>query len=324
MLLSVAAVIAGLIFLVWGAERTVMGASGLARNFGVSPLIIGLTIVGFGTSAPEMLVAGVASSDGNPGLAIGNALGSNITNIALVLGVTAMVTALSVSSNVVRREIPVLLAVSLLAFWLMSDGELSFVDGAVLIIGMFVMIGLVVRMGISAANAGDPVEAEFSDEIPEGMATGTAVFWALFGIIVLLASSKALVWGAVNIAQAFGVSDLIIGLTIVAIGTSLPELMASVMSALKKEHDMAIGNIIGSNMFNILGVMALPGLIAPGIFDADVLARDFPWMIGLTLALFLVAYGFRGPGKVTRWEGALLLIAYVVYMVILYRSAMAA
>ncbi len=323
MLLSVAAVVAGLIFLVWGAERTVMGASGLARNFGISPLIIGLTIVGFGTSAPEMLVAGVASSDGNPGLAIGNALGSNITNIALVLGVTAMVTALSVSSNVVRREIPVLLAVSLLAFWLMSDGELSFADGATLLIGMFVMIGLVVRMGINASNSGDPVEAEFSDEIPEGMDTRKAIFWAVFGIIVLLASSKALVWGAVNIAVAFGVSDLIIGLTIVAIGTSLPELMASVMSALKKEHDMAIGNIIGSNMFNILGVMALPGLIAPGMFDADVLSRDFPWMIGLTLALFLVAYGFRGPGKVTRWEGALLLIAYVVYMVVLYRSAVA-
>lgn len=320
MLLSVAAVIAGFVLLVWGAERCVMGASATARNFGVSPLIIGLTIVGFGTSAPEMLVAGVAASDGNPGLAIGNALGSNITNIALVLGVTAMVAALTVASETVRREIPILLAVSLLAFWLMSDGVLGFWDGVLLIGGMLVMIVLVVMLGIKSANTGDPVEAEYEGEIPEGMPMGKALFWTVFGIAVLLGSSKILVWGAVNIAEAFGVSDLVIGLTIVAIGTSMPELMASIMSALKHEHDLAIGNIIGSNMFNLLGVMALPGLIAPGAFDADVLSRDFPWMIGLTLALFVMAYGFRGPGKINRWEGAILLIAYVGYMGWLYQS----
>lgn len=297
-----------------------MGASATARNFGVSPLIIGLTIVGFGTSAPEMLVAGVAASDGNPGLAIGNALGSNITNIALVLGVTAMVAALTVASETVRREIPILLAVSLLAFWLMSDGVLGFWDGVLLIGGMLVMIVLVVMLGIKSANTGDPVEAEYEGEIPEGMPMGKALFWTVFGIAVLLGSSKILVWGAVNIAEAFGVSDLVIGLTIVAIGTSMPELMASIMSALKHEHDLAIGNIIGSNMFNLLGVMALPGLIAPGAFDADVLSRDFPWMIGLTLALFVMAYGFRGPGKINRWEGAILLIAYVGYMGWLYQS----
>ncbi len=324
MLLSVAAVIAGFIFLVWGAERCVMGASATARNFGVSPLIIGLTIVGFGTSAPEMLVAGVASSEGNPGLAIGNALGSNITNIALVLGVTALVTTLTVGSNVVRREIPILLAVSLFAFWLMSDGVLSFIDGLLLIGGMLTMIALVVRLGIKSSNGEDPVESEFEEEIPADMPMGKAVFWTVLGIVVLLASSKMLVWGAVNIAQAFGVSDLIIGLTIVAIGTSMPELMASVMSALKNEHDLAIGNIIGSNMFNLLGVLALPGLIAPGAFDPQVLSRDLPWMVGLTLALFVMAYGFRGPGKITRWEGGVLLLAYCGYMVWLYQSAMGA
>ncbi len=324
MLLSVVAVIAGFIFLVWGAERCVMGASATARNFGVSPLIIGLTIVGFGTSAPEMLVAGVASAEGNPGLAIGNAVGSNITNIALVLGTTALVTALTVGSETVRREIPILLAVSLLALWLMSDGVLGFWDGVILIGGMVTMITLVVFLGVRSADSGDPVEAEFAEEIPEDMPLGRAIFWTVAGIAVLLLSSKALVWGAVNIAQAFGVSDLVIGLTIVAIGTSMPELMASVMSALKKEDDLAIGNIIGSNMFNLLGVMALPGLIAPGPFDPDVLSRDLPWMIALTLALFLMAYGFKGPGRITRWEGAVLLIAYVGYMVWLYRSAVAA
>ncbi len=323
MLLSVAAVIAGFVFLVWGAERCVMGASATARNFGVSPMIIGLTIVGFGTSAPEMLVAGVAASDGNPGLAIGNALGSNITNIALVLGATAVVAALTVASDTVRREIPILLAVCLFAYWLMSDGVLGFWDGLLLMGGMIVMIVLVVMLGMKSAKD-DPAEAEFDEEIPEGMPMAKAIFWTVFGIIVLLASSKILVWGAVNIAQEFGVSDLIIGLTIVAIGTSMPELMASIMSALKNEHDLAIGNIIGSNMFNLLGVMALPGLIAPGAFDADVLNRDFPWMIGLTLALFVMAYGFRGPGKINRWEGLVLLSAYVGYMVWLYQSAVAA
>ena len=324
MLLSVAAVIAGFIFLVWGAERCVMGASATARNFGVSPLIIGLTIVGFGTSAPEMLVSGVASSEGNPGLAIGNALGSNITNIALVLGATAVVASLTVASGTVRREIPILLAVCLLAYWLMSDGVLGFWDGLLLIIGMVTMIILVVVLGMRSSSTGDPVEAEFDEEIPEDMPMGRALLWTVVGIVVLLASSKALVWGAVNIAQAFGISDLVIGLTIVAIGTSMPELMASVMSALKGEPDLAMGNVIGSNMFNLLGVMALPGLIAPGPFSADVMARDFPWMIALTLALFIMAYGFRGPGKITRGEGVVLLIAYAVYMFWIYRTAVAA
>jgi len=322
MLLSVTAVIAGFLFLVWGAERCVVGAAATARNLGVAPLIIGLTIVSFGTSAPEMLIAGIASLDGNPGLAIGNALGSNIANIGLVLGLTALVAALTVGSDIVRREIPILVAVSLLAFWLMSDGVLGFWDGVFLMVGLVVMIYLVVSLGLKSSGQADPA-AEFESEISKDMATGKALFWLFLGIIVLLASSKALVWGAVNIAQHFGVSDLVIGLTIVAIGTSMPELMASVMGALKKEHDIAIGNIIGSNMFNLLGVLALPGLIAPGAFDSAVLSRDFPWMIALTLVLFMMAYGFRGPGRITRWKGVLLLIAYVGYMGWLYSSAVA-
>jgi len=323
MLLSVVAVIAGFVFLVWGADRCVIGASATARNFGISPLIIGLTIISFGTSAPEMLIAGIAALDGNPGLAIGNALGSNIANIGLVLGVTALLAALTVGSDIMRREIPILLAVSLLAFWLMSDGVLGFWDGVVLMAGLVLMIYLVVSLGRKSDGQADSAAAEFEGEIPKDMPTNKALFWLFFGVIVLLVSSKVLVWGAVNIAKDFGVSDLMIGLTIVAVGTSMPELMASVMAALKKEHDIAIGNIIGSNMFNLLGVMALPGLIAPGVFDAAVLSRDFPWMIGLTLLLFVMAYGFRAPGRITRWEGAILLTAYVGYMVWLYLSAVA-
>ena len=321
MLLSVLAIIGGFIFLVWGADRCVMGASATARNFGISPLIIGLTIVGFGTSAPEMLVSGMAAWDGNTGISIGNAIGSNITNIALVLGVTALVAPLTVKSETLRREFPVLLAVSLLALMLMIDGELSRFDGIVLLVGMGVMIYLIVSIGIKSRDTSDPMEQEYSDELPPPMSTGKAVFWLVLGIIVLLASSRLLVWGAVNIAQAFGVSDLIIGLTIIAIGTSMPELMASVVSAMKKEHDIALGNVIGSNMFNLLGVMGLPGLIHPGGFDGAVLSRDFPVMIVLTLALFIMCYGFRGPGRLNRIEGAVLLSAFVGYMVWLYMSA---
>jgi cation:H+ antiporter len=322
MLESIVAVIAGFLLLAWGADRMVLGASATARNFGVSPMIIGLTIVGFGTSAPEMLVSGVAAWEGNTGLSIGNALGSNITNIALVLGVTALVVPLSVHSDTVRREIPILLAVSLLAYILVSDGVLGQLDGLLLLAGLVLMIVMVVSLGKKSA-ASDPLEGEFAGEMPAVMSTGKALFWLLLGIVVLLIASRLLVWGAVNIAHSFGVSDLVIGLTIVAIGTSMPELMASVMSALKNEHDIAIGNVIGSNMFNLLGVLSLPGLISPGGFLPEVLARDFPWMIGLTLAFFVMAYGFRGHGKLNRIEGAILVAAFCGYMVTLYFSATA-
>jgi len=322
MLESIVAVIAGFLLLAWGADRMVMGASATARNFGVSPLIIGLTIVGFGTSAPEMLVSGVAAWEGNTGLSIGNALGSNITNIALVLGVTALVVPLTVHSDTVRREIPILLVVSLLAYVLVVDSELGRLDGVLLLAGLTFMIVMMVSLGKKSAVS-DPLEAEFEDEMPEAMSTGKALFWLLLGIVVLLLASRLLVWGAVNIAHSFGVSDLVIGLTIVAIGTSMPELMASVVSALKNEHDIAIGNVIGSNMFNLLGVLALPGLISPGGFLPEVLTRDFPWMIALTLAFFVMAYGFRGHGKINRIEGGILLAAYCGYMIMLYFSATA-
>jgi len=322
MLLSSVAVVAGFILLVWGADRFVLGASATARNFGVSPLIVGLTIVGFGTSAPEMLVSGVAAYQGNPGISIGNALGSNITNIALVLGITALVVPLTVHSAIIKRELPILLLVMVLAVLLMVDGDLGRVDGFLLLLGMCLMIFWVVRLGLRERNTTDLMSSEFDAEMPAEMTTLRATVWLVIGMVVLFASSQILVWGAVNIARAFGVSDLIIGLTIIAIGTSLPELAASVMSALKNEHEMALGNIIGSNMFNILGVMALPGLIYPAAIPEGVLARDYPVMIGLTIALLLMAYGFRGrDGKINRFEGGLLLVAYIGYMYLLYRAS---
>ena len=317
LLLSYFAVILGFVFLVWGADRFVHGAAATARNLGVSPMIIGLTIVGIGTSAPEILVSAMAAWQGNPALGIGNAIGSNIANIALVLGTTALVTPLAVKSETLRREYPIMFSIMLLALVLLLDGELSRLDGWILLAGLGLMILWMVQQGLRRDH--DPMEDEFEQEIPR-ISTPIAIFWLGLGLVLLLGSSRALVWGAVNIAQAMGISDLVIGLTVVAIGTSLPELAASVMSALRKEPDIAIGNVIGSNMFNLLAVLGLPGVIKPHVLEPEVLSRDFPTMIGLSIALFAMAYGFKGDGRLNRWEGLLLLLAYFGYLGWLYLS----
>ena len=317
LLLSSSAVILGFVFLVWGADRFVHGAAATARNLGVSPMIIGLTIVGIGTSAPEILVSAMAAWQGNPALGVGNALGSNITNIALVLGTTALITPLMVKSETLRREYPVMFSIMLLALMLLIDGEMSRLDGLILMVGLGRMILWMVRLGLRRDH--DPMEDEYEREIPR-VSTPKALLWLAFGLVLLLASSRALVWGAVNIAHAMGISDLIIGLTVVAVGTSLPELAASVISALRKEPDIAIGNVIGSNMFNLLAVLGLPGVIMPHVLEPEVLSRDFPYMIGLSIALFAMAYGFKGDGRLNRWEGLLLLLAYFAYLGWLYYS----
>jgi len=314
---NVLIIIAGFVILLWGADRFVMGAAALARNMGISPLVIGLTIVGFGTSAPEILISTVSAIDGNPGLAIGNAIGSNITNIALVLGFTAMLIPLSVKSETLKREYPILLATTLGSLVLVMDGHLGIMDGIILITGMFILIYTVTTLGLRSRKS-DPIAQEYEDEIPKNIKTGKAIFWFIAGLLLLLLGSKLLVNGAVSIAIAFNVNDVIIGLTIVAIGTSLPELAASVMSAYKDEHDIAIGNIIGSNMFNLLAVLGLPGLIRPGAIPTGILERDFPVMIGLTLLLFAMSYGFRGPGKINRIEGAMLFSAFIAYQIYIY------
>jgi len=311
MLLSILAVLAGFGLLIWGADRFVMGAAALARNLGVSTLLIGLTIVGFGTSAPEMLVAATASLDGSPVLAVGNALGSNIANIALILGITALVAPLTLHSQSLRREYPLLLAATLLGSALLLDGELSRSDGFILLIGLVVALLLVIRIGLARGPV-DPLGAEIAAEIPSQMPTAVASGWFALGLAVLLGGSKLLVWGAVDIALDLGVSELVIGLTIVAIGTSLPELAASVASALKGEDDIAIGNVIGSNLYNLLGVLCLPGLLAPTIVDDSLLTRDLPMMLGLTLALPLLA--LLGKNRLGRWAGLLLTLSFAAYL----------
>lgn len=316
-LLSIAAVLGGFTLLVYGADRFVHGAAAMANNLGVSPLIIGLTVVGIGTSAPEILVSSMAAFQGNPALGVGNAVGSNIANIALVLGVTAIIAPLMVRSETLRREYPLMFAVMLVAYFLLIDGVLGFWDGIILVGGMFAVIGWMISVGLRPDH--DPLEAEFESEIPT-LSTGMSIFWLILGMALLLGSSRMLVWGSINIAQALGISDLVIGLTVVAIGTSLPELAASIVSALRREHDIAIGNIIGSNMFNLLAVLGLPGIIHPGPIDNDVITRDFPVMIGLSIAMFIMAYGIKRQGRINRFEGGLLLAAYIAYMVTLYYS----
>lgn len=313
MMMAWLAVLGGFALLVWSAERFVMGASAMARNLGVAPLVIGMTIMGFGTSAPEMLVAAMAAANGNPAMGIGNALGSNIANIGLVIGATALIMPMAVESRILKREYPALFVITLLAGILLLDDELGRVDGAILAGASLLLVLWLIRVSKHPRDT-DPLETEFEIEIPAGLSMLHAAIWTLVGLIFLVLSSRILVWGAVEIAQDLGISDLVIGLTIIAVGTSLPELAASVMSALKKEHDMAIGNIIGSNMFNLLAVMALPGLIHPSELAPEVLHRDYPVVLALTIALFIMAYGFRGPGRVNRIEGGLLLAAFAAYM----------
>ncbi|MBL4775925.1 MAG: calcium/sodium antiporter [Mariprofundus sp.] len=317
MLLAATALVIGVALLVWGADRFVDGAASVARNMRVPPMVIGLTIVSIGTSLPEMIVAAMAAFDGNRDLGIGNVLGSNIANIGLVLGVTALIVPLTVKSLTLRREMPVLFLVTALAFALMADGELSFNDG--LILAGLLLLLLVWMTVIGLKDRHDPLIEEFTGAIPE-MSMRASVVWFVIGLVVLMLSSRMVVWGAVEIAQFLGVSDLIIGLTIVAIGTSLPELVAAIVSALKNEADLAIGNIIGSNMFNLLAVLAMPALIFPGRFASEALLRDFPIMLGFTVALFAVSFGLRG-GRVTRLEGGLLLAAFMGYLYLLFLQA---
>ena len=314
--LSLLAVLAGFARRTGGADRFVMGAAATARNLGVSPLIIGLTVVGLGTSAPEILVSVVAAWQGASELAVGNAIGSNITNVGLVLGATALITPLTVHSETLRREFPILFAIMLVALALLLDNYLGRLDGLILLGGLVLMFYWMVSLGLR--ERADPLGREYEDELPRPMSMGQGLAWLVLGLAVLLISSRMLVWGAVNIAHWLGVSDLVIGLTVVALGTSLPELAASVMSALKNEHDIAIGNVLGSNMFNLLAVLGLPGLIGPHRTSPEVLSRDFPVMIGLSIALFAMAYGFRQPGRITRPEGGFLLACYAGYIGLVY------
>lgn len=308
-------VLIGFLILVWAADRFIEGAAGLARNLGVSPLVVGLTIVGFGTSAPEMLVSGLAAWEGNSGIAIGNALGSNITNLALVLGITALFIPMHVGSAILRREFPVMLLVMVAALLLLVDDRLGRLDGILLLGGMVAYVAWLAWLARNDGGGADPMVATLTEEIPEGLPTGRALLWTLIGLLLLLGSARLIVWGASTAAASMGVSDLVIGLTIVAIGTSLPELAAALSSARKREFEMALGNVIGSNIFNLLGVLGLPGVIHATAVPAGVLQRDFPAMLLLTALVFLFALGRGGSdGHINRREGGVLVAVYLGWL----------
>lgn len=311
--------LAGLALLSWAADRFVFGASALAKNIGISPMVIGMTIVAMGSSAPEIMVAATASLAGNPNTAVGNAIGSNITNIMLVLAVTALFKPLLVSSSTVRRELPILLIVSLIAGLFLADKMLARWEGVVLMILFFVVIGGLTWLSIRADRR-DPYAQEADEEIPDDVPTYKAVIWVIVGLILLPVSAAIMVDAAVFIAKYFGMSDLLIGLTIIAIGTSLPELAASVAGVLKGEDDLALGNIIGSNIFNILAVLAMPGLIAAGMIDENATTRDMYVMLGATILLVAFSFNIGGNRQISRWQGGLLLAGFVAYQFVLFYS----
>jgi cation:H+ antiporter len=314
MILYLLAILAGFVILVWSADKFVDGAASTAKHLGMPSLLIGILIVGFGTSAPEMVVSAIAAMEGNAGLALGNAIGSNIVNIALILGVTALIAPITVNSKIVKKEIPLLLLIVLFSGYLLSDNILTFTEGLILLFGFFSLIGWSIFTAIK--GKGDALESEMDDELIEhDMSLKAGIIWLIIGLLLLIGSSRLLVWGAVGVATEFGVSDLIIGLTIVALGTSLPELAASIIAARKGEHDIAIGNVVGSNMFNILAVIGIAIVISPmNNIPLEVLQRDWIVMLVLTIALLVMSYGFRAKnGVINRVEGTILIICYVAY-----------
>ena len=317
MILPILTIVISLVLLAISADKFVEGASSVAYTFGVSPLLIGLTIVSFGTSAPEILIAVMSATSGSSAIAVGNAIGSNIANIALILGAASLFMPIPVESSVLRREIPLLLGVALFSTALLIDLHLSVIDGVVLIVTLLLCLGWLVWQ--SQSQSKDSIAGEYEHKVEEQPKTGKAALITIIALLVLLLSSRTLVWAAVEIARAANVSELMIGLSIIAVGTSLPELAATIAAVLRREFGLAIGNVVGSNIFNALAVLGVVALLAPGDVDAMVRNRDAVIHIALTVALFIFCVGWKkNNGRINRFEGFLFLAAFVTYQVFLY------
>ena len=322
MIEAVALLIVGLILLVYAADKFVIGAAATATYMGVSSMVVGLIVIGFGTSAPEMVVSAIAALKGNPHLALGNAVGSNITNIALVLGMGIIVAPLMISSNTVKREMPILLLISLFVLLLMWDGEQSRFDGLLLIASMFAMTIWMAWMGLRQSKQKDILEDEYAAEMPQNVSKKAAWLWLTFGMVMLPVASILMVDGATIIAKMMGMSDVVIGLTIVALGTSLPELSATIACMRKNEHDLALGNIVGSNMFNLLGVLGISASIKSYQLPVDFLSTEYLVMLDLILALLIFSLIYVAKKKpIPRIVGGLFVISYFAYMFWLYLRA---
>ncbi|EPM4283553.1 calcium/sodium antiporter [Vibrio alginolyticus] len=318
MLEAVALLIVGLVLLVWSADKLVFGSAAIARNVGISPLVIGMTILAMGSSAPEMMVSATAAWDGKTDTAVGNVLGSNIANIALILGITALIKPLSISSAVIRRELPLMIAVTVLAGILLWNSHLGFYEGVLLFVLFGAFLFAMLQISRKEQKSGDVFLDDQESEVPEGVSNPKAIMWVVIGLILLPLAASMLVDNAVIIAKHFGMSDLVIGLTIIAIGTSLPELAASLAGVLKGEDDMAVGNIIGSNVFNILAVMGIPGIINPSVLSEYAMGRDFWVMLGVSLLLVAMCLG--KSRSINRIEGAILFVCFLGYQVYLFAN----
>lgn len=317
-------IVVGLVVLVWSADKFVDGASNVARHYGMSPLLIGMVIIGFGTSAPELVVSVLASLQGNPGIALGNAYGSNITNIALILGVTALLMPIAVNSQVLKKELPLLSLITLITIALVYDLELSRVDAVIMLLVFVGLMFWTIKEGLKKSK--EALAAEVVEKLEENKVPLKKSYGFLFlGLLLLIVSSRLLVYGAVGVATQLGVSDIIVGLTVVAIGTSLPELASSIVAARKGEPDIALGNVLGSNLFNTLAVVGIAGVIQPLKFAPEILHRDILVMTVLTLILFVFGYGFKKgqQGRINRFEGGFLLLSFVVYTSYLVWGALA-
>lgn len=318
MLVPILATLAGLAALAWSADKFVLGASAVARYLGMAPLLIGMLVIGFGTSMPEMVVSAFAAADGAPEIALGNAFGSNIANIGLILGTTALILPIIVRRGILRTELPLLIVVTAAAWLLMSDGELSSGDAGAMLL---MLVTLIVWQIMSArGKSGDPLEADVEKEASaHPISKKAAWIWLLVGLVLLVLSSRLLVWGAVEIAESLGWSDLVIGLTVVAIGTSAPELASAIAAARKGENDLALGNVIGSNLFNTLGVVGIAGLIHPAVVSNELLTRDFPILMTFTVVLVVMGFRWKADGRINRLEGAVLVsgwLGYTAYLVL--------
>ncbi len=319
MLYASLAIVVGLILLVWSADKFVEGAASSARHFGMSPLLIGIVIVGFGTSAPEMLVSASSAMKGASGIALGNAYGSNITNIALILGVTALIKPIIVASEVIKKELPILILITLVSAYFLMDAQVTRLEAVLLLVIFAIYMAWTIWLALQSKN---DTLAQTESLNEEKFPIKKALFWVVVGLLFLMASSQLLVWGAVEIAKYFGVSDLVIGLTIVAVGTSLPELASSIIAARKGESDLALGNIVGSNLFNALAVVGIAGVIEPMQVEAEVFSRDMLVMLAVTILLFFFAFSFRKrPGRINRVEGCVLFMCYVAYTLYLLKTA---
>lgn len=318
MVLFILSLCAGLALLVWSADKFVEGSASVARHFSMPPLLIGMVIIGFGTSAPELAVSLLAAIQNNQGIVLGNAYGSNIANIALILGLSSLISPISVHSSVLRKELPVLSLVTLISFFLIRDLKLSRADSLILVL---IFSGLIAWTIVTAKrNQQDSLGKEIDEELTSRKKSlSKSLFWLFTGLVLLIGSSRVLVWSAVEIAKRLGLNDLVIGLTIIAVGTSLPELASSILASKKGEHDLALGNILGSNLFNTLFVVGLAGVVNPFSLRIEIIRRDVPVMILLTLSIFIIGYGFKGrQGRINRLEGSLLLLFYFIYTIFLF------